>query len=83
MNLAFCREIFGPLLPVVPVEDLDEAIKFVNERLDFSYIHTYLLLSDTFHSETILWRFISSPKILKSRPKVTVFSSQLFPDSVF
>ena len=43
MNLAFCREIFGPLLPVIPVEDLDEAIKFVNERLDFYYIHTYLI----------------------------------------
>jgi len=26
------EEIFGPLLPVVPVENLDEAIKFVNER---------------------------------------------------
>ena len=29
------REIFGPLLPVVPVDDLDAAIRFVNERLDF------------------------------------------------
>jgi len=29
------REIFGPLLPVVPVENLDEAIKFVNERYGF------------------------------------------------
>jgi acyl-CoA reductase-like NAD-dependent aldehyde dehydrogenase len=26
------REIFGPLLPIVPVENLDEAIRFVNER---------------------------------------------------
>ncbi|KAF8958145.1 NAD-aldehyde dehydrogenase [Flammula alnicola] len=26
------EEIFGPLLPVVPVENLDAAIKFVNER---------------------------------------------------
>ena len=30
------REIFGPLLPVVPVKDLDEAIKFVNERYGYS-----------------------------------------------
>ena len=40
--MAFCREIFGPLLPVVPVEDLDEAIKFVNERLDFFYIYIHI-----------------------------------------
>ncbi|KAJ3501263.1 hypothetical protein NLJ89_g9418 [Agrocybe chaxingu] len=26
------KEIFGPVLPFVPVEDIDEAIKFVNER---------------------------------------------------
>jgi len=26
------EEIFGPLLPIVPVEDVDEAINFVNER---------------------------------------------------
>ncbi|KIK05065.1 hypothetical protein K443DRAFT_675362 [Laccaria amethystina LaAM-08-1] len=26
------EEVFGPLLPIVPVEDVDEAIKFVNER---------------------------------------------------
>ncbi|KAF9009920.1 NAD-aldehyde dehydrogenase [Cyathus striatus] len=26
------EEIFGPVLPIVPVENVDEAIKFVNER---------------------------------------------------
>lgn len=26
------EEVFGPLLPIVPVEDVDEAINFVNER---------------------------------------------------
>ncbi|PPQ80870.1 hypothetical protein CVT25_001879 [Psilocybe cyanescens] len=26
------EEIFGPILPIVPVDSLDEAIKFVNER---------------------------------------------------
>ena len=26
------EEIFGPILPVVPVTDVDEAIRFVNER---------------------------------------------------
>lgn len=29
---AFFREIFGPVLPIVPVKSLDEAIDFVNER---------------------------------------------------
>ena len=26
------EEIFGPILPVLPVTDIDEAIRFVNER---------------------------------------------------
>lgn len=26
------EEIFGPLLPILPVSDLDEAIKFINKR---------------------------------------------------
>ena len=26
------RELFGPLLPVVPVKNLDEAIEFINDR---------------------------------------------------
>jgi acyl-CoA reductase-like NAD-dependent aldehyde dehydrogenase len=26
------REIFGPILAVVPVDDVDEAIKFINAR---------------------------------------------------
>lgn len=26
------REIFGPILPIVPVENIDEAIRFINER---------------------------------------------------
>jgi aldehyde dehydrogenase (NAD+) len=29
---AMCEEIFGPLLPVVTVDDIDEAIRFVNAR---------------------------------------------------
>jgi aldehyde dehydrogenase (NAD+) len=31
-NDILSREIFGPLLPIVPVEDLDEAIAFINAR---------------------------------------------------
>lgn len=26
------EEIFGPVLPIVPVKNADEAIKFINER---------------------------------------------------
>ena len=29
---AMCEEIFGPLLPVITVDDVDEAIRFVNSR---------------------------------------------------
>jgi aldehyde dehydrogenase (NAD+) len=29
------REIFGPILPLVAVEDVDEAIKFLNGRYDY------------------------------------------------
>ncbi|KAF9047766.1 Aldehyde/histidinol dehydrogenase [Panaeolus papilionaceus] len=35
------QEIFGPILPTVPVDDIDEAIKFVNEQymiFDFAFI---------------------------------------------
>lgn len=35
--MEYFREIFGPLLPVIPVENVDEAIKFVNERYDFPF----------------------------------------------
>lgn len=26
------REIFGPILPIVPVEDIDEAISIINSK---------------------------------------------------
>lgn len=26
------RELFGPILPIVPVNDVDEAIEFINAR---------------------------------------------------
>jgi acyl-CoA reductase-like NAD-dependent aldehyde dehydrogenase len=41
--MGYFREIFGPLLPVVPVENVDEAIKFVNERYDFPSCFIVLL----------------------------------------
>ena len=27
------REIFGPLLPVIPYDDMEQAIRFVNSKL--------------------------------------------------
>lgn len=30
------REIFGPILPVIPVKDVDEAIAFINEGCVYS-----------------------------------------------
>jgi acyl-CoA reductase-like NAD-dependent aldehyde dehydrogenase len=28
----FARELFGPLLPILPVDDVDEAVRFVKAR---------------------------------------------------
>jgi aldehyde dehydrogenase (NAD+) len=39
------REIFGPILPIVAVEDVDEAIEFLNERYDQS-LHFYSIGSE-------------------------------------
>ena len=76
IDLLFYREIFGPLLPIVPVDDIDAAIKFVNERLDF-YFYFYIFLPHLIILilETTPWRFIFSPKTLKSKPKVIIPSS--------
>lgn len=30
------REIFGPILPIIAVEDVDETIEFINARYAFS-----------------------------------------------
>lgn len=63
------EEIFGPILPIVPVKDLDEAIQFVNAQ--------YVLLSSlSSHGKviptiaTILLGFMSSPLIPRLRRKV-------------
>jgi acyl-CoA reductase-like NAD-dependent aldehyde dehydrogenase len=34
-DLAMQDEIFGPILPIVTVENAYEAIKFINSRYDF------------------------------------------------
>jgi acyl-CoA reductase-like NAD-dependent aldehyde dehydrogenase len=34
----FLREIFGPVLPIMPVEDVDEAIAYVNAQFVAPYI---------------------------------------------
>ena len=33
-DLVMQEEIFGPLLPIIDVESVDDAIKFVNKRYD-------------------------------------------------
>lgn len=43
------REIFGPLLPIVPVEDLDEAIAFINARYARIYYCWILPLNAVSH----------------------------------
>jgi len=73
--MGYFREIFGPLLPVVPVENVDEAIKFVNERYGFPFCCT-LLLCWLFGSATIPLLFTSSPRTRNSRAKVTLDSSR-------
>ena len=30
------RELFGPVLPIIAVEDVDEAIEFINARYVYS-----------------------------------------------
>lgn len=50
--MEYIREIFGPLLPIVPVENVDEAIKFVNERY-FLYI--------LFHCTSLLITLVQRP----------------------
>jgi hypothetical protein len=84
MEIEYCflREIFGPILPVVPVDDLDAAIQFVNERLDFS-IFLFTSVSNLFHSETTPWCFMFSLKTLKSNTKVVIIFSPLARYLVF
>ncbi|KAJ3560158.1 hypothetical protein NP233_g11017 [Leucocoprinus birnbaumii] len=44
------EEIFGPILPVIPVKDVEEAIKFVNDNdhpLAFSMIQSYPVFTRT------------------------------------
>ena len=74
--MGYFREIFGPLLPVLPVENVDEAIKFVNERYDFSILfHPSLyIFVDHFGSATTPLFFMSSPRTSKSKAKVMLDS---------
>ena len=69
--MEYIREIFGPLLPIVPVENVDEAIKFVNERYDFLYLVSSYIFVDHFGSATTPLLFMSSPRTSKSKTKVT------------
>jgi acyl-CoA reductase-like NAD-dependent aldehyde dehydrogenase len=35
------REIFGPVLPIVPVESVDEGITFVNAKLESTFFFVF------------------------------------------
>ena len=62
-------------MPVVPVENLDDAIKFVNERYGFPF--GCIVLYWLFGSATTPLLFTSSPRTKNSRAKVTFDSSRL------
>lgn len=47
-------EIFGPILPIVPVENVDEAIKFINDRYFIIIITFPILYIKTFLPKIIL-----------------------------
>jgi len=53
------RELFGPLLPILPVVDLDEAIQFINGRSAQILINN-LLLYDCRDHPLVLYSFCSS-----------------------
>ena len=61
------RELFGPILPVVPVKNLDEAIEFINDRcVLLLHIDVIIIRAETTHS-----RSTSSRKTRASRTKAS------------
>lgn len=46
----YCSEIFGPLLPIVPVADLEEAIAIINSK-DHALV-AYIFSKDNATKET-------------------------------
>lgn len=57
------EEIFGPLLPIVTVGGLDEAIKFINKR----------------EKPLALYVFTPDEKVFNSRHHTRCFTSRLLP----
>jgi hypothetical protein len=69
------REIFGPILPVIEVENEDEAIEFINAR----YV-CYIGSSDIIFNETIAitpLHYMCSPQNLHLKRKVCWNSAEL------
>jgi acyl-CoA reductase-like NAD-dependent aldehyde dehydrogenase len=68
------REIFGPVLSIVPVKDLDEAIAFVNERLVLSPIVFDRIFNHCFHSAHPLAVYVFSTDSAFKKKGGRVFS---------
>lgn len=70
------EEIFGPILPVLPVADLDEAIRFVNDKP--KPLVLYLFTKDKVAMRRVRERTSSGDMVIND-----TFSYQLVPDIPF
>lgn len=71
---AVLREIFGPVLPIVPVSGIDEAIEFINARSVWA-VHPSALCSLRQWLGSTHWLFMCSRETRRSKPKVARHSS--------
>jgi acyl-CoA reductase-like NAD-dependent aldehyde dehydrogenase len=62
------REIFGPILPIIEVEDVDEAIDFINARYSAVTVIRYDISNEI--SVIIPLRYMCSPQTLRLKRKV-------------
>lgn len=68
------EEIFGPILPIVPIENADEAIKFINDRekpLAF-YVFSHNNKVNLMEGSLFFWAIISHFSFLHKTNKQTV-----------
>lgn len=62
------REIFGPILPIIEVEDVDEAIDFINARYSAVRVIRYDISNEI--SVITPLRYMCSPQTLRLKRKV-------------
>lgn len=65
-------EIFGPFLPIVPVEDINEAIEYINDQCVFiPALMVNLAYRPLLHfyspSPLVLYSFTTDPKVKQAR----------------